>query len=169
MKNWGWKGRDDIRPRVLHSGARMPAIDGLRVSRSKIHGYGVFATRDFKEGDIVADVDGVALRLEEVEDDEYTLWITDELYFDMVDQTRWINHCCDPNAGVDTDVDAEGRVSAWIVALADIASGAEITYDYAFAEKHAIPCRCGSARCRGLIIDPDLLEEHQLASAAAGG
>lgn len=143
----------------------MPAIDGLRVSRSTIHGYGVFATRDFKEGDVVADVDGVALRLEEVVDDEYTLWITDELYFDMVDQTRWINHCCDPNAGVDTDVDGEGRVSAWIVALADIAAGSEITYDYAFAEKHAIPCRCGSRNCRGLIIDPDLLEERQVASA----
>ena len=32
----------------------MPHIDGLRVIKSSIHGYGVIATRDFKEGEAIA-------------------------------------------------------------------------------------------------------------------
>ena len=121
--------------------------------RSRIHGYGVVSTRAFVAGDVVADVDGVALRLEDVVDDEYCLWVTDELYFDMVDQTRWINHSCSPNGEVQTDVDDQGTVSARIVALRDIAAGEEISYDYEFPVELAIPCQCQSPACRGLIID----------------
>src|SRR5687767_8411657 len=111
----------------------MPPLPGLRVVRSSIHGYGVVSTRPFASGEVIAEVDGVALRLEEVVDDEYCLWVTDELYFDMVDQTRWINHSCSPNGVVQTDVDEAGNVSARITALRDIAVGEEITYDYEFA------------------------------------
>ncbi len=135
----------------------MPALSGLRVIRSNIHGYGVVATRAFQRGEMIAEVDGVTLRLEEVVDDEYCLWVTDELYFDMVDQTRWINHSCAPNGEVHTDVDDAGVVSARIVAARDIAAGEEITYDYEFAVEHAIPCHCGAGSCRGLIIDPTAL------------
>lgn len=131
----------------------MPPLPGLKVIRSNIHGYGVIATRPFGEGEVVAEVDGVALRLEEVVDDEYCLWVTDELYFDMVDQTRFINHSCSPNGVVETDVDDKGVVSARIVALRDIYPGEEVTYDYEFSVEHAIPCHCASPACRGLIID----------------
>jgi SET domain-containing protein len=131
----------------------MPALSGLQVVRSSIHGYGVISTRPFAAGEVIAEVDGVALRLEEVVDDEYCLWVTDELYFDMVDQTRWINHSCSPNGVVETDVDDQGKVSARITALRDIAVGEEITYDYEFAVEFAIPCHCNSPQCRGMIID----------------
>ena len=40
----------------------MPLIPGLRVVRSSTHGYGVVALRDFAEGDLLADVEGVAWR-----------------------------------------------------------------------------------------------------------
>jgi hypothetical protein len=113
----------------------------------------VVATRPFAADEVIAEVDGVALRLEEVVDDEYCLWVTDELYFDMVDQTRWINHSCAPNGVVVTDVDDQGVVSARIVALRDIACGEEISYDYEFAVEFAIPCHCGAPQCRGMIID----------------
>jgi uncharacterized protein len=133
----------------------MPPLPGLKVVRSRIHGYGVVATRPFRAGEVIADVDGVALRLDEIVDDEYCLWITDELYFDMVDQTRWINHSCSPNGEVHTDVDDQGTVSASIVAVRDIDAGEEISYDYEFPAEHAIPCQCASPECRGLIIDPN--------------
>ena len=76
----------------------MPIISGLRVVKSPIHGYGVVATRDYREGDVIADVDGVPLRPDQIENDDYCLWINDDMYFDMVDQTRWINHSCNTNA-----------------------------------------------------------------------
>ena len=142
----------------------MPLLASLKVVRSSIDGYGVVATRPFAGGELVADVDGFAWRDEDGLDDRYSLWIDDGLYFDMVDQTRWINHSCDPNCAVETGVTAEGRVWARIVALRPIAAGEEISYDYAFPAHLAEPCRCASTRCRGLIIDEDeVVEKHAVA------
>ena len=145
----------DRRADLIHSGRHMPLVDGLRVVKSSIHGYGLVATRRYTEGDVVADVDGVPLRRSELQNDDYCLLISDDLFFDMVDQTRWINHSCDPNTEVEADVDDHGKVWARLVALRDIAPGDELTFDYAFASQYAIPCRCGTDVCRGLIIDPD--------------
>ncbi|HEY0710648.1 MAG TPA: SET domain-containing protein-lysine N-methyltransferase [Polyangia bacterium] len=144
----------------------MPLVDGVRVVKSSIHGYGVVATRRYKEGELVVNVDGVPLRRSELQNDDYCLLISDDLFFDMVDQTRWINHSCDPNTEVEADVDESGRVWAHLVALRDIEPGEELTFDYAFASQYAIPCRCGSRQCRGLIIDPD---EVPVAAAAVAG
>jgi [histone H3]-lysine4 N-trimethyltransferase ASH1L len=131
----------------------MPRIPGLQVVRSSIDGYGLVAERPFAEGEIIAEVDGVAWRLGEDVNDRYSLKVTDEIMFDMVDQTRWINHSCDPNVGIDSGLDESGQPWAQVEALRDIAKGEEITFDYAFDPEHAEPCRCGSPRCRGMIID----------------
>jgi hypothetical protein len=144
----------------------MPLIDGLRVIKSRIHGYGILATRDFKAGDELAHVDGVPLRLAEVVDDEYCLWINDDMYFDMVDQTRWINHSCRPNCEIAGDQEPDGTVWATVLALTDIKAGEELTYDYGFSLAHAMPCRCGEPTCRGWIVDveelPALLARQSL-------
>ncbi len=125
--------------------------------RSSIDGYGVVATRPFAADELIAEVDGVAWRDADNLDDRYSLWVDDGLYFDMVDQTRWINHCCDPNASVETGVLPTGEIWARIVALRSIAVGEEIAYDYAFPAHLAEPCRCGSPLCRGMIIDEDAI------------
>ncbi len=143
----------------------MPQLDGIRVVKSSIHGYGLVATRAFRSGEFIADVDGVQLRRSELENDDYCLLITDDVFFDMVDQTRWINHSCDPNCEIEADLDDSGKVWARLVAVREIGAGEELTYDYAFASQYAIPCRCGTADCRGLIIDPD---EMPLMAAAGG-
>ena len=130
----------------------MPQISGLRVVRSLLHGYGLVALRDFKEGDMMADIEGVAWRNDEDWDDRYTLRITDALSFDMVDQTRWINHSCTANAEIDLGVDEQGAPWAKLYAWRDITAGEEITYDYEFPAELAEPCSCGSAQCRGWIV-----------------
>jgi hypothetical protein len=142
----------------------VPLLSDIRVVRSSIDGYGVVAMRDFAEGDVIADVDGIAWRDADNVDDRYSLWIEDGLYFDMVDQTRWINHSCEPNAEVDTGVTEDGAVWAKIVAQRAIAAGEEILYDYAFPAHLAEPCRCGSKSCRGMIIDEDALPAAQSAA-----
>ena len=125
--------------------------------RSPIDGYGVVAARPFAEGDEICDVDGVTWREGDDVDDRYSLWIEDGLYFDMVDQTRFINHSCDPNSEVHAGINDNGQAWATMVALRPIAVGEELSYDYAFPAHLAEPCRCGSQRCRGLIIDEDAL------------
>ena len=135
----------------------MPKLAGLRVVRSPIDGYGVMATQDFATDDVIAEVEGVAWRDGDGIDDKYSLWIADGMYFDMMDQTRWINHSCDPNAGLETGIDENGEVFAKVVAMRDIKAGEELSYDYAFPAHLAEPCRCGSPKCRGMIIDEDEL------------
>ena len=133
----------------------MPRVTGIRVVRSPIHGYGVVALRDFAEGEAIAEVDGVAWREGENVDDRYSLRIEDGVYFDMVDQTRFINHSCDPNTWVEVGVTDDGQAWATVIALRPIAAGEELSYDYAFPANLAEPCRCGADNCRGLIIDED--------------
>ncbi len=136
----------------------MGALPGLRVVRSGIHGYGVVATRSFAPGEVIAEVDGVLWSGAEDRDDRYSLWLDDDWYFDMVDQTRWINHSCDPNAEIEAELDeVAGRAHARIVAIRPIASGDEITYDYGFTAEVAEPCACGARGCRGFIVDEDEL------------
>ncbi|HTR54335.1 MAG TPA: SET domain-containing protein-lysine N-methyltransferase [Kofleriaceae bacterium] len=138
----------------------MPLLDGLRVVSSAIHGYGVVATRAFAAGDTLCTGDGVLYEPDDDFDDTYALILDGpaghDVLWDLVDQTRWLNHSCEPNSEVRSRWDAEaGVVRAWWVALRDIAPGEEITYDYAFVPDVAEPCACGAASCRGLIVDPD--------------
>lgn len=144
----------------------MPPLPGLRVVRSSIHGYGVVTTRPFAAGELIADVDGVLWRDGDDCDDTYSLWLADGVYFDMVDQTRWINHSCEPNAEVEVEFDESGVTSARIVAIRPIAAGEEITYHYAFSQEVAEPCLCRTASCNGWIVDPD--ELHLLLDRIAG-
>jgi hypothetical protein len=145
----------------------MGSIAGLRVVRSGIHGYGVVATRRFMIGDVIADVDGVLWSGAEDRDDRYSLWLDDDWFFDMVDQTRWINHSCEPNAEVEADLDPETqRGWARLIAIRAIEVGDEIAYDYGFTADVAEPCACGTRACRGFIVDEE--ELPRLLQSAAG-
>jgi hypothetical protein len=141
----------------------MPLLDGLRVIASKIHGYGGVTTRPFKEGEIVCFGDGVLYDADTEFDDTYALVLDgegsglgDPIYWDLVCQTRWFNHSCEPNTEVASKWDpGENTVRAWWVAVRDIEVGEEITYDYGFAAEVAEPCACGAASCRGVIVEDD--------------
>ncbi len=141
----------------------MPLLEGLRVIHSKIHGYGVIATRPFKAGEVICYGDGVLYQADAEFDDTYSLILPgedsghgDPVFWDLACQTRWFNHSCEPNTEVCSKWDqAEDTMRAWWVALRDIPVGEEITYDYAFAAEVAERCACGAPTCRGLIIDDD--------------
>lgn len=132
------------------------------------------AKRDIQENEVIAEVDGVLYRRDELGDDTYCLWIDDDHFLDMVDQTRWINHSCDPNAEVDAGLDDAGGAWARITAIRPIRAGEEITYHYLFSEDLAEPCNCRTAECTGWIVDPEQMPTltQRLAReqrAAAGG
>ena len=146
----------------------MPHLTGLRVTHSAIHGYGVITTRRLAQGEALLEGDGVLYRGDDEFDDTYALvlpgWGADggddpdapEVYYDLIDQTRWINHSCEPNTEIDSRYDHErGALRAWWVATRDLEAGEELTYDYAFVGALAQPCACGAASCRGLIVDDD--------------
>ena len=137
----------------------MPYVPGIRVYRSPIHGYGLIAVNGFEAGATIADVEGVLYKEEELVDDRYCLWVDDGFYYDMVDQTRWINHSCEPNADIEAELDGKGGAWARVIALRTIQPGEEITYHYGFPLDLAEPCTCGVPSCPGWIVDPDSLPE----------
>ena len=142
-------------------------MEGLKVVRSSIHGYGLVTTRPFSTGEILLYGDGVLYREDDDFDDQYSLILPGyelgpdgeegpPLFWDLACQSRWINHSCEPNCEVDSRWEADTRqVVAWWVATRDIPAGEELTYDYSFAAQVAEPCNCKTPSCRGLIIDPD--------------
>ncbi len=68
------------------------------------------------------------------------------------DQGGYINHSCDPNAGL---VD----LRSW-AAIRDIAVGEEVTCDYGTfetAQGWTLTCHCGTSHCRGSITARDYL------------
>ncbi len=146
----------------------VPSLTNIRVFRSPVHGYGVIAKENIDAGEVIADVEGVLRLGNDLGDDTYCLWIDDDHYFDMVDQTRWINHSCDPNALVEAELDGKGGAWARIIALRPIRAGEEIAYHYAFAPHLAEPCACGTQECMGWIVDPDGIPELQERLAKEG-
>ena len=127
----------------------MPRCPGLRVAPSSIHGYGVFAERVFLPDELITEVEGVLHRNEAVADDRYCLWFDDEHLFDMVDQTRWINHSCDPNVYIERAW-VDGQPQVVMRAWRRIEVGDELATHYAFPRELAEPCSCGA---RGATIE----------------
>lgn len=77
---------------------------------------------------------------------------------------RYINHSCAPNCEAYI---IRGRI--WIYSLREIKAGEELTYNYGFDvdtwDEH--PCRCGTDRCVGFIVEekqwPKLLKRMEKA------
>jgi uncharacterized protein len=120
--------------------------------RETRHGKGVFAAQDFHRGDLILETAGVVLHHQT----EHSMQIGWDVHLEPDPPIRFINHSCDPNAGVKTN--KHGFPD--IVALGDIKRGEEIFFDYAMTEfqhyhrdnvqmEFNLECRCGSPNCRG--------------------
>ena len=140
------------------------------VRQSPIEGRGVFATQTIPRGTSIGEYTGEYLTEDEVNrryDDNtagrastFLFQVTDDLYIDAEregGEMRYMNHSCDPNC--ETEVVGTRVV---IRTITTIPAGQELTYDYALElEEDPLPwwerqyaCRCGSARCRGTMLDP---------------
>lgn len=118
---------------------------------SGIQGYGLFARKDIKKGEIVFIAKGKMVKLD-VKTKEDAMqnpnmigvgkdtWLEPSLLWG-----DYINHSCDPNAGI--------KGSVTFVALKDIKKGEEITFDYSISEDSLweMPCHCGAKNCRKII------------------
>jgi len=126
-----------------------------------VHGYGMFATRDIRKGDIVFHGEErsqriVTKRWVERHWDErarrdfrhYAYPVSSEVYILWDERAEnWApqNHSCEASTAYD---------GLNVVALRDVRRGEELTLDYAdVLDETAAPfaCTCGSARCRGMI------------------
>ncbi len=140
----------------------------LRLARSGVHGYGLFA-RDFipQESRIIEYVGERVTKAEALRREDQRLarlaaggdgcvyvFIVNKRQ-DIDGRVPWnlarrINHSCAPNCEAQN---IAGRI--WIMALRDIAPGEELNYNYgfAYAEARDHPCRCGAKQCVGYIVE----------------
>jgi len=122
-------------------------------------GRGVFADRDFRAGEPLLLLFGPVITFDEAilkgQQESYALQIGPRTYIDTAEPGCYVNHSCTPNAGI---IDGFR-----LTAIRDIAAGTEILYDYSttMQEDHwTMLCRCGTADCRGLVLDFALLPRH---------
>ena len=121
------------------------------VGRSAI-GRGVFASQYFEPGQPMLTLGGPVLATPEIRslgaDRAYALQIGSAEFMDLTPPGRYLNHSCDPNAGILDD-----RV---LIALRPIVPGEEIRFDYSTAIRQdhwTMECRCGEYLCRRVVLD----------------
>lgn len=115
-------------------------------------GRGVYAARDLSPGEAIFNFSGPILPLEEVlakgDQAPNPVQIEQRQYIDVGFPGVFINHSCDPNAGVVDDVT--------VVALRLITRNEEIRFDYSTTMSERLwtmQCHCRSSHCRGLVTD----------------
>jgi uncharacterized protein len=120
-------------------------------------GRGLFAREKVRAGEMLVVwggevVSGEALRAMAEDRLRLALQVEDDLYLLTTNEgaADWVNHSCDPNAGLD------GQIV--LVALRDIRAGEEVTFDYATSDASPydeFECGCASRRCRGHVTGSD--------------
>jgi hypothetical protein len=153
----------------------MKTLPYYSVRNSKIHGRGVFAKRPIRKGIRIIEYTGPIVSTEEADvigvqnENGHSHTMLFEIDKDRVingnagGDARYLNHGCDPNCETVQDGD---RI--FIEALRGIKQGEELCYDYHLQVPGKITdkvrkeyaCFCGSPKCRGTQIAPDLLAKQ---------
>lgn len=140
----------------------------IHIGKSKTHGWGVFASRDIKIGELLFIMRGKKVSFlidnqKKADAIDYdivglgkNIWLNPRSY------VAYINHSCKPNAGI------RGKIK--VVALCDIKKDEEVTMDYSLSESDifwGFKCSCGVKTCRKSVksiqfIPKQVLRERQL-------
>ncbi len=145
------------------------------VRTSRIHGRGVFANKAIRKGTKVIEYTGPIVSREEA--DEIGAQTENGHSHTMLFQidkervingneggdARYINHSCDPNCEA-----VQYGDKIFIESVKSIAKGTELVYDYHLQVpgkitdkvKKEYACFCGSPKCRGTQIAPEILEKQ---------
>ena len=139
-------------------------MHSLRLGRSSIHAWGVFANAPVRAGDLLTEYTGELVRpaVADLRERQYARRGMDTSYFFRMDDdliidatmkgnlARFVNHSCQPNCESRT-VLAGARKKVILVAKVDLAAGEELVYDYNFMSNSSdkIPCHCGAPNCWG--------------------
>jgi uncharacterized protein len=137
-----------------------PRVVGRRCTQKG--GHGVYAREPIRRGELLVVFAGSAVEGSEIaalppDRRRLLLQVEDDLYLlsEVEGWADWVNHCCEPNAGL------RGQVS--LVAMRDIAAGEEICYDYAMSDGSAydgFDCCCGATTCRRRVSGDDWMKEE---------
>jgi uncharacterized protein len=152
----------NIHPKTVPSINPLFAAYALRIRRSRIQGWGVYAAETIPPRRKVIEYTGERLsfqqaraRLRKICQSPRTrrlsiirlnrYWRIDGAFGGS--GAEYINHCCDPNLQV-----RGVRGHILLFSLRRIPTGKELTYDYRLHPKtFRVPCHCSTANCRGTL------------------
>jgi SET domain-containing protein len=149
---------------------RKPVRNRIEVRPSGVHGRGVYATAAIRKGARIIEYTGKRLPWKKAmdlpardADDPYHTFFFSLENGDVIDaaiggnESRWINHSCDPNCET---FEEDDRI--FVYTLRSLKAGDELLYDYKImpagrrtrklAKEFA--CHCGTAKCRGTMLEP---------------
>ncbi len=130
------------------AGRRAPSL----IVKQGTHARGVFAGEPIPAAAWILRFSGPFLRYAETSATTYALQIGPDLYIGADGgPDDFVNHSCEPNAGVVID-----GTTVDLVAIRDIAAGEEILFDYSTTldeNDFVMDCHCGAPSCRRRIGD----------------
>ena len=118
-------------------------------------GKGLFAIKDIKKDEIIADWTGGRVYTAESANKlpnklpenirDHAVQFEEHKWIDTSGIGRYSNHSCNPNSGFNTKFH--------LVAMRDIKKGEQLTWDYEMTEDSdwRMECRCGNLECRKII------------------
>lgn len=130
-------------------------------------GWGLFAVKPIKKGKTISVISGTLMPKAEIVRsssgfieflEKYSIEIDDDFILypaDTLSDVFCMNHSCNPNAGNPDPYS--------LIAMRDIKTDEQITYDYATTdtndifERGEMGCCCGAANCRRIITGDDWL------------
>lgn len=129
----------------------------IYIATSKIQGFGIMSGEDVKKGEIIRYIKGdIQFKVNKNKKDALAhpnwIGIADNQWIDPEKPYKFLNHSCNPSAGI------KGKVS--LIAIKDIREGEEITIDYSIIEgdpRWEMTCNCGNLNCRKIIRSIEFL------------
>ena len=113
---------------------------------------GLFASQTIYQGEEILQCTGKEISLQEAiakgEFESDTLQVGEKKYIDFEEPGVLVNHSCNPNAGITKNL--------ILIAIRDISTGEEITFDYSTTmdeDYWTMKCSCGEKTCRKRVKD----------------
>ena len=165
---WQTPGTEATAPRDISlSKKRKKKLQETLKVKNTAHGQGLFAKKAFAKNAVVGRIKGKVVS-DESHDPRYVMELENDLLLVPKAPFRFLNHSCRPNCELFDWEDEPpnpktGVKDLYLGVIRKIAAGDELTIDYSWPAGFAIPCNCGSKKCRGHIVAKE--ELHLVAEA----
>ena len=127
-------------------------LDTVVIQPSRL-GRGVFACLILEPGECVGFIEGRTIS-DPTYRSRYAINLGHGHFLEPDEPFACLNHSCVPNCKIFYEDPGDDRPAEllWVEALTAIQPGEELTIDYEWSADFAIPCACGSPRCRGWVV-----------------
>lgn len=145
----------------------------VRIDETHV-GKGIFARRRLPSQLVLDEIQGEILH-DHPEDSSYVMELPSCKLLEPAAPLRFVNHSCDPNCEIfywEAEPGEPQEDRLFLTTIRPIEPGEELLIDYAWPADAAIPCRCGTASCRGWICDPaelHLVGQESVSAEPASG